>query len=357
MSAQIDFYTRSNRKTRVDTDIDWHWYYGMMTLRKRASLYLRPILERIHREKYKTLDFKKHWFVTHTEELWRTRVGFHDDLSRKEFDSFLVTAICGFERFFYSRLHFDEIIKVTNVEPFTEDLPKEYMGLPLNLYSVTVQDAEIPAIKIISAKEEIDVTNDYRRYLIERDGVSFVPQPGDVVFDLGSCIGEISTVLASFVGATGHVHLFDPIPLHNKYGALQIANNPTLKNVMSIHEVGVGDVSQKRVGTVSDVSSISPGGCNIDNFDLVSLDDFVRDAAITKVDYIKMDIEGAEVDALKGATHLIKQHSPKLAISCYHKGSHLWEIADTIREINPTYKIYMEQHLPIECDAIMYASV
>ena len=357
MSSQIDFYDQSNRKTRVDDEIDWGWYYSMMPLRKKLSLHLRPLLQVIYRKKYLGLDFKKNWFINSATELWKTRSCFHDNLSRKEFDSFLISAICGFERFFYSRLHFSDMIHIVAEKDFTADLPKEYMGLALKEFDLKIDNCAQPEITIISAREEIDVTNNYKRYFIERDGVSFVPTKDDVVFDCGSCIGEISMVFAAFVGKMGKVYLFDPIPLHNKYSQIQIDKNPKLTDVMVINELGVSNVSKKFNGVTKDVDSISPGGCAIDNFDAVSIDDFVKSNNINRLDYIKMDIEGAEIDALNGATESIKKFKPKLAISAYHKGSHLWEIPELILKINPNYKIYFEQHLPFECDAIVYAYV
>lgn len=357
MSSQIDFYESANRKTRVDDDIDWSWYYSMMSLRKKISLYIRPVLKRIHKKKYLTLDFKKNWFIVNAELLWNARASFEDDLSRKEFDSFLITAICGFEKFYYSRLHFDEIITIVKESEFTEDLPKLYMGLQLKSYDILVRGAENPQVNIVSAKEEIDVTNKYKRYFTERNGTSFIPNKGDVVFDCGSCIGEISMVFAAMVGKTGSVHLFDPIPLHNKYSELQISNNPSLDGVLSIHQLGISNVSKKYNGKLTDVTTISPGGCAIDNFDLVSIDDFVSDKNIDRLDYIKMDIEGAELDALEGAALSIKKFGPKLAISSYHQGSHLWEIPELILKLNPNYKIFFEQHLPVECDALIYAYI
>ncbi len=357
MSFEIDFYDRSNRKTRVDTELNWEWYYSMMTLKRRVGLYLKPILSVLYKKKYQTLDFKKYWFTNNAKNLWAVRSSFHDELSRKQFDSFLVSSICGFERFYYSRLHFDDMITVEKERPFTENLPKEYMGLPLNEYDVKLEGSVTPEITIISAQEEIDVTNNYKRYFTHREGVTFVPAKDDVVFDCGSCIGEISMVFAAYVGKTGTVHLFDPIPLHNKYSKLQIERNPSLAGVFVINELGVSDVSKTLVGTITDVDTISPGGCRIDSFDSVSIDDYVKKNNITRLDYIKMDIEGAELDALQGAAETLKRFKPKLAISAYHKASHLWEVPQLIQKIEPSYKVYFEQHLPFECDALVYASV
>jgi FkbM family methyltransferase len=73
------------------------------------------------------------------------------------------------------------------------------------------------------------------------------------------------------------------------------------------------------------------------------------------VSFIKMDIEGAELDALHGGEKLIKENKPKLAISLYHKAEHLWEIPFWIKKINPNYKIYIRHHSDIDYDTVCYA--
>ena len=75
--------------------------------------------------------------------------------------------------------------------------------------------------------------------------------------------------------------------------------------------------------------------------ELTTIDDFVREKNIPKVDFIKMDIEGAELDALKGAINTIKTFKPKLAICIYHKPEHFYEIPTFIKSIVPEYKIWL----------------
>ena len=74
-----------------------------------------------------------------------------------------------------------------------------------------------------------------------------------------------------------------------------------------------------------------------------------------KVTYVKMNIEGSELDALDGAAHVLKQFKPKLAISAYHRPSHLWEVPAKILELNPDYKIYLRQHDRGIVETVCYA--
>jgi len=70
--------------------------------------------------------------------------------------------------------------------------------------------------------------------------------------------------------------------------------------------------------------------------------------------YIKMDIEGAEQEAIKGAKELIKKLTPHLAISVYHKPKDLWEIPLLIDSINPNYDMHLRVYGHLGRETILY---
>lgn len=74
-----------------------------------------------------------------------------------------------------------------------------------------------------------------------------------------------------------------------------------------------------------------------------------------RVSFIKMDIEGAEPDALRGAEELIRKYAPLLAVSVYHEPQHLWEIPFYIRGIDPGYKLYLRHHSMLGFETVCYA--
>lgn len=74
-----------------------------------------------------------------------------------------------------------------------------------------------------------------------------------------------------------------------------------------------------------------------------------------RVTYIKMNIEGAELEALKGGEQAIKRWAPKLAISVYHRPSHLWQVPDLVRSLRPDYKLYLRQHDGGVIETVLYA--
>lgn len=86
-------------------------------------------------------------------------------------------------------------------------------------------------------------------------------------------------------------------------------------------------------------SAVGSGGTEIDCF---SIDGILKGEKAT---FIKMDIEGEEANAIKGAKDTILKHKPKMIISCYHRSEDLIEIPKRVMEIRGDYKIYM-RHFP-----------
>lgn len=70
---------------------------------------------------------------------------------------------------------------------------------------------------------------------------------------------------------------------------------------------------------------------------------------------IKMDIEGAEPDALQGAAKTIAASRPALAISIYHHPAHLWEIAFLIDQMRLGYRFHLRMHGYNSFDLVLYA--
>jgi len=75
-----------------------------------------------------------------------------------------------------------------------------------------------------------------------------------------------------------------------------------------------------------------------------------------KVTFIKMDIEGAEMNALKGAEKLIRANRPKLAICLYHKAEDILTIPEFILNLDLGYKLYIRHQAMNKYQTILYAS-
>lgn len=82
----------------------------------------------------------------------------------------------------------------------------------------------------------------------------------------------------------------------------------------------------------------------VDDIKVDKLDNLVKNE---KVDYIKMDIEGAELSALKGAEKIILRDVPQLMISGYHKIEDLWEIPEYVLGLNSNYKMLLGHQMNV----------
>ena len=74
-----------------------------------------------------------------------------------------------------------------------------------------------------------------------------------------------------------------------------------------------------------------------------------------RVTMIKMDIEGSELEALKGAKQTIQRDKPKLAICIYHKPEDIIEIPCYIKELVPRYRLYLRHYGNGDTETVLYA--
>lgn len=86
--------------------------------------------------------------------------------------------------------------------------------------------------------------------------------------------------------------------------------------------------------------------------EICKLDTVLRDAEIT---FIKADVEGFELEVLKGAQQIIEKNFPKLAICVYHFTHDLFEIPLYIKELNPKYKFFLGIHQSDLRELVCYA--
>lgn len=91
-----------------------------------------------------------------------------------------------------------------------------------------------------------------------------------------------------------------------------------------------------------------------DEIETVALDDFLEGE---RVSFIKMDIEGAELSALKGAENTIKMYKPRLAISIYHKVNDFIDIPEYLLSIVPEYKFYVRHYSCYKFETVLYALI
>ncbi len=138
------------------------------------------------------------------------------------------------------------------------------------------------------------------------------PKKGDVIVDAGAYLGYFAVFAAKKVGDSGKVVAFEPDPRN-----FEILKEKTakLKNVILVKKALFNKETKLFWKSNFATSSFEDHGIAVN---CATLDKELRKLGIKKVDFMKMDIEGAELEAIEGAKDTLK-HTHNLAIACYHK--------------------------------------
>lgn len=183
-----------------------------------------------------------------------------------------------------------------------------------------------------------------------------LPAPGDIVLDAGLFDSTVLRRFALAVGPQGHCYGFEPEPNNLSFvrQTLQQFGDP-------------GNITLVKKGLFSQrdhmhISAQGPSGtlqsdANGQNYpcEVVDVDSFAEEYSLPRIDLIKMDIEGAEMEALRGATESIRRWKPKLHISAYHHIEDIVDIPAFILSIVPDYRLYFTAHVPYLNEYTYYA--
>ena len=183
----------------------------------------------------------------------------------------------------------------------------------------------------------------------------FGVEKGDVVIDCGGAIGDTAIYFATKGASLVCVFEFiqSNIELINK----QIEMNPGLDDKIQIINKAVWSDSGVELSYIDNGNSSRVADASIypNATTTFSIDDMVAANKLACVDMIKMDIEGAELPALRGARETIRKFTPKLAICVYHKDNDLVEIPDYVKSLSPDYEFYFEYYTDVGWEAVSYA--
>lgn len=175
-----------------------------------------------------------------------------------------------------------------------------------------------------------------------------------VFIDCGAYIGDTVQQLNKYYGKIKTLICFEPnIESYNKLQAYLQKNPDNIADKILILPCAVYNKEmvfsfKKAEGR----SSITKNGKDV-------IFSVVLDKVLLKLEptFIKMDIEGSELEALKGAEKIIKRYKPDLAICVYHHPAHFWEIPLYLYMLENRYKFYLRKYAPQSfVETILYAT-
>jgi FkbM family methyltransferase len=193
-----------------------------------------------------------------------------------------------------------------------------------------------------------------KQYFYNHEGVSIEPRHGDYIIDGGACLGDTAIIFGNKVGKEGCVYCFDPIWDHLQVLEYNSKQNPDLN--IKVMPYGLSDIDY--VCEPLKLNVYNPGFNAANNkLPMHAIDSLVIKGDIQRVDFIKLDVEGSELAALKGATGTIRKFNPKMGISLYHKPNDIFEIPLYIKNNFPNYNIYISHYTIHNEETVMYCSV
>lgn len=250
----------------------------------------------------------------------------------------------------------------TGLPIFSLDQYAGQYGLENTKYVIAVQDRS--AVQAISkqllengvSQEDILTIPDWRNNSSQYFDV-FVPHERETFVDCGCYDGSTAFRFAGWCAEGGMTYdkiwSFEPdAGSYEKCQKILCA----LKNCQ-LFPYGISDKN----GTVSFMANghenarIVGQGDNAEDLqtiEVIYLDDFLKDERVT---FIKMDIEGAEYDALRGSARIIKEQKPRLVISAYHRPNHIIEIPELLLSFRPDYRFYLRHYSMLANEIVLYA--
>ena len=187
----------------------------------------------------------------------------------------------------------------------------------------------------------------------------------EVIYDCGAFNGDtIESFLIHVNNKYTKYFAFEPIAKYCEIIQKKIDQNPNYKNVEAINYAVYSENSELKVSyggggqidndqiVIEDSMDKKDTFGNVVNIKTITIDEFQK--SHVKPTFIKMDVEGSEMYALRGAKNVITKYKPKLAICLYHQPNHLYEIPKYIKQLNPDYRIYIRHYSDAFFDTVLY---
>ena len=238
-----------------------------------------------------------------------------------------------------------------------EEIDPQFLGWKLHERSLELFGYPIRMFCGAGACYTTFVHEQYR--CVTPDGVIECAE-GDMAIDAGGCYGDTALYFAQKTGPRGKVASFEFLPINVSVFRRNLQLNPDLASRIRLYENPVYSQSGQELivvgngpGTRVVPETADPGAFKVQT---LKIDDLVANGDFPRIDFIKMDIEGAELEALKGSEQVLRQFKPKLAITVYHDFKDFWQIPQYLDGLDLGYKFYL-RHFTIHAEeTVLFAA-
>jgi len=180
-----------------------------------------------------------------------------------------------------------------------------------------------------------------------------------VIIEGGVLEGANTLEFARLLPKDGFLYGFEPL-----YGSLENGCKKRLQELTNVKVYPIALWEQKgklpfyenadnRDGSrVVDCDYWIPG---VKTVDAISIDEFAQENGISRVDFIKLDVEGSELRVLRGAAETLIRHRPQVAVSIYHTKEDLFEIPLFLKSLLKRYRYKLGHYSSAFWDTVLYA--
>jgi FkbM family methyltransferase len=194
------------------------------------------------------------------------------------------------------------------------------------------------------------------------DRFGFFNRDGEIFVDAGAYVGDsIERFIWSVNGVFREIHAFEPGKVQfdamvKRMSRLSEEWAFSSQKVILNNKALVSQNGKLRLSNANSLiqSKIVNGvfdGKSVTEIEGISLDSYLNGG---KVSLIKVDVEGSEKFFLEGASGVIKQCRPRIALSVYHYPTDIFELPMNIMQINPEYKLFLGHHSSQLMDTVLY---
>ena len=174
------------------------------------------------------------------------------------------------------------------------------------------------------------------------------------VVDGGAFAGD---TLTSWIAHRGTVfsawHAFEPQPDNAEVFARTVLSLPQdIRDRVTLYPVALGTQHGRTAFSAAGGADANASATGALTVDVAALDEL---RLTPPPSFVKLDIEGAEIDALAGMRETVRRHRPVLAVCVYHRQDHMWRVPLAIASVCDGYDFFLRPHGAEGWDLVCYA--